>query len=261
MIDEACSSIRVQLDSQPEAIDVLQRKLLQLEIEATALGNEKDKASSQRLLKVNEEISKLKEDLTPLMAQYKNEKGRMDEVRDLNNKLDALKVKMKDAERRHDLALAADLRYGAIPDVERRIQVVEAQVKAERDAMDLDNAEEKRLLQDIVGPEKIMEIVSRATGIPLQRLSKSQSERLLGLSDVLHKRIVGQGMYQSLNHQMKRLRLFLMQFSDLGLLCQTLINLSAPFSSSAVLEPVRANWRKHLLKSSLMMKNQWYALI
>jgi len=194
LLDEACANIRVQLDSQPESIDILQRKILQLEIEATALANEKDKASSQRLDKVKEEMSRLKEDIGPLLHQYKAEKGMMDELRDLNLRLDSLKVKATDAERRRDLSLAADLRYGAIPDLEKRIQIVEGQIKSERDAMDIDadSVNGKRLLQDIVGPEKIMEVVARATGIPVTRLSKSQSERLLGLAEVLHERVVGQ---------------------------------------------------------------------
>jgi ATP-dependent Clp protease ATP-binding subunit ClpB len=107
LLDEACSAIRVALDSQPEAIDILQRRLLQLEIEATALANEKNKESKERLKKVQEEVSKIREEFSPLLLQYEKKKGTLDELPALKKKLEALKTKASDAERRRDLALVS----------------------------------------------------------------------------------------------------------------------------------------------------------
>lgn len=187
LVDEACANTRVQLDSQPEIIDVFERKHLQLEIEATALAKEKDTASAQRLTKVRDEMALIQEELRPLRARYQNEKSRIDELRTLTQKLESLKTKIADAERRHDLALAADLRYGAIPEVEKRIAQMEAAIKIDREKED-----PNKLLSETVTPEQINEVVSRWTGIPVARLTKTEKDRLLGLAVVLHKRVIGQ---------------------------------------------------------------------
>ncbi|KAJ3302161.1 hypothetical protein HDU76_005569 [Blyttiomyces sp. JEL0837] len=196
LVDECCASVRVQLDSQPEVIDILERKRLQLEIEATALAKEKDAASQGRLAKVNEEISKIKEQLKPLKLKYENEKGRLDEIRTLKNKLDTLRNKVADAESRYDLALAADLKFGAIPEVEKQIATLENQQRQEKERLakqdESNGIESSRLFTEAVGPDQIMEVVARWTGIPVERLSKSQIERLLKLNETLQKRVVGQ---------------------------------------------------------------------
>ncbi|KAJ3026269.1 UNVERIFIED_CONTAM: hypothetical protein HDU68_005935 [Siphonaria sp. JEL0065] len=195
LIDEACASTRVQLDSQPEAIDILERKHLQLEIEATALAKEKDTASQQRLVKVREEMSKIKEELKPLKLRYEAERGRLDEIRELKVKLDELKIKIQNAEHNYDLALAADLKYGAVPELKAKIESLERQhaeeKKARATAMNVEDGG-RQLLTELVGPDQIMEVVARWTGIPVERLNKSQVERLLNLADSLHKRVVGQ---------------------------------------------------------------------
>ncbi|RKP16538.1 ATPase, partial [Rozella allomycis CSF55] len=188
LIDEACANTRVALDSQPEIIDSLQRRKLQLEVEATALEREKDAVSQQRLLKVKEEMTKIEEDLKPLRERYSREKNRIVEVQELNKKLDELKVKLEDAKRRYDLALAADIQYGAIPDVEKRIQhLKEINQSQEEEEMD-----SNRLVSEDVGVDEIMEVVSRWTGIPLTKLNQSQANRLLHLADRLKERVVGQ---------------------------------------------------------------------
>ncbi|KAF9316691.1 hypothetical protein BGZ91_005512, partial [Linnemannia elongata] len=115
------------LDSQPELIDQLERRHLQLEVEATALGKEKDPPSQQRLIKVREEMSRISEELKPLKLKYELDKGRINEVRDLNQKLQDLKNKAEEAERHYDLAKAADIRYYAIPDLEKKIATVTAE--------------------------------------------------------------------------------------------------------------------------------------
>ncbi|KAJ2998216.1 hypothetical protein HDV02_004718 [Globomyces sp. JEL0801] len=192
LVDEACANAKVQLETQPEAIDVLDRKILQLEIEATALGKEKDANSVQRLGKVHEELSKLKEQLHPLQAKYENEKGRVNELRQLQQKMEELKNKVQDAERKYDLALAADLKYGAIPDLQKKINEVEALHAEEQDKIYEGGSQDGTLVSEHVFAEQIMDVVSKWTGIPVNRLNKSQVERLLHLEDALHKRVIGQ---------------------------------------------------------------------
>lgn len=192
LVDEACAHARVQLDSQPEAIDILDRKILQLEIEALALSKEKDPSSQQRLQKVKEEMARLREEVKPLKAKYDSEKGRGDELRALNQKLEQLKNKIADAERRYDLALAADLKYGAVPDIEKRIQTLVHQNELDDARRFEAGSQDETLVSDHVFEEQIMDIVSRWTGIPVSRLSKTQSERILKLDSVLQERVVGQ---------------------------------------------------------------------
>ena len=186
LVDEACAHTRVVLDSQPEIMDQMKRRKLQLEVEATALSREKDQASLQRLASVKEEISKIEEDLKPLQVRYETEKTRINQIQELNQKLDSLKIKLEDAKRRHDLPLAADIQYGAIPDVEKRLQELNAIEEA------MSDAGSDQLLTEVVGPDQIMEVVGRWTGIPVSRLNQSQSERLLHLDDRLKKRVIGQ---------------------------------------------------------------------
>ncbi|CAG8595630.1 27894_t:CDS:2 [Racocetra persica] len=183
LMDEACANTRVQLDSRPEVIDQLERRHLQLEVEAAALAKEKDEPSHQRLKKVKEEMADIQEQLRPLKAKYEHDKSRLDELRALKQKLDELKTKADYAEMRGEIEKAADLRYYAIPEVEQRITTLQSQ-KPKDDSTNL--------LTEVAGPEQITEVVSRWTGIPVSRLSKSQAERLLSLADSLHKRVVGQ---------------------------------------------------------------------
>lgn len=196
LLDEACANIRVQLDSQPEVIDRLERRLLQLEVEATALGKEKDAGSKQRLAKVHEEMAQIKEEMKPLKMKYNTEKGRIDEVRKLNQKLDELKNKAADAERRYDLATAADIRYYAIPDIEKKVQQLEVEKQQRQEAAAVaaaaDGSAPSTLLTEVVTEAQIAEIVARWTGIPMQRLTKSAIDRLLLLGDTLAKRVIGQ---------------------------------------------------------------------
>ncbi|KAF8037418.1 hypothetical protein BT93_B0349 [Corymbia citriodora subsp. variegata] len=180
LVDEACANVRVQLDSQPEEIDNLERKRMQLEIELHALEKEKDKASKARLVEVRKELDDLRDKLQPLMMKYKREKQRIDEIRRLKRKREELLLAAQEAERRYDLPRAADLRYGAIPEVESAIAELEG------------NAKESLILTETVGPEHIAEVVSRWTGIPVTRLGQNEKVRLVGLAERLHQRVVGQ---------------------------------------------------------------------
>ncbi|TYJ42397.1 hypothetical protein E1A91_A03G086700v1 [Gossypium mustelinum] len=159
LVDEACANDRVQLDSQPEEIDNLERKRKQLEVELHALEKEKDKASKARLVE---------------------EKERVDEIRRLKQKREELMLALQEAERRYDLARAADLRYGAIQEVESALAQIEG------------TADENIMLTETVGPEHIAEVVSRWTGIPVTRLGQNEKERLIVLAERLHQRVVGQ---------------------------------------------------------------------
>lgn len=185
LVDEACASTRVQLDSQPEAIDVLQRKHLRLEIEAAALSKETDSSSATRLKKVREEMAKIDEELKPLVALHQREKGRLDELRTLNQKIDELRVKLADAQRKRDVSKAADIEYYAIPEVRKRIDEL---TQSKQD----EPVNTPSLLTEKITEEKIAEIVSRWTGIPVSKLNEAESQRLLGLSDRLRERVVGQ---------------------------------------------------------------------
>ncbi|KAG5046440.1 hypothetical protein JHK86_015846 [Glycine max] len=180
LVDEACANVRVQLDSHPEEIDNLERKRMQLEVELHALEKEKDKASKARLVEVRKELDDLRDKLQPLMMKYKKEKERIDNIRRLKQKREELNFALQEAERRYDLARAADLRYGAIQEVESAIQELEG------------NNEGNVMLTETVGPEHIAEVVSRWTGIPVTRLGQNDKERLIGLADRLHQRVVGQ---------------------------------------------------------------------
>ncbi|XP_057517141.1 chaperone protein ClpB1 [Amaranthus tricolor] len=180
LVDEACANVRVQLDSQPEEIDNLERKRMQLEIELHALEKEKDKASKARLVEVKRELDDLRDKLQPLKMKYGKEKERIDELRHLKQRREELILAAQEAERRYDLARAADLRYGGIQEVEAAIARLES------------SSNEVAMLTETVGPEHIAEVVSRWTGIPVTRLGENEKEKLIGLGERLHQRVVGQ---------------------------------------------------------------------
>lgn len=189
LVDEACASARVQLDSRPEAIDKLERRKQQLEIEIVALKKEKDEASKSRLQAAEEKLAALQEDLAPLVARYERERSGANELRDLQRKLQELEAKAETAQRRNDLGLVADLRYGAIPELKKRLAAME---KAKESAGDAGPNAQPHLVSEVVGVEQIEAVVSRWTGIPVARLGTTERERLLGLADHLHQRVVGQ---------------------------------------------------------------------
>ncbi|WJX81176.1 Chaperone protein ClpB1 [Trifolium repens] len=180
LIDEACANVRVQLDSQPEEIDNLERKSMQLEVELHALEKEEDKASKAHLVDVRKELDDLRDKLQPLKMKYRKEKDRIDEIRKLKKKRDEILFALQEAERRYDLARAADLRYGAIDEVENAIIELEG------------NKDENLMLTETIGPDQIAEVVNRWIGIPVTRLGQNEKERLVGLGDRLRNRVVGQ---------------------------------------------------------------------
>eukprot|EP01113_Clastostelium_recurvatum_P011857 TRINITY_DN1608_c0_g1_i7.p1 TRINITY_DN1608_c0_g1~~TRINITY_DN1608_c0_g1_i7.p1 ORF type:complete len:905 (-),score=301.07 TRINITY_DN1608_c0_g1_i7:179-2893(-) len=189
LIDEACANTRVQLDSQPEIIDNLERRALQLEVEATALEKEDDAASKQRLESVREELRRIGDEVQPLRARYEAEKGRVNELRNMRKKLEDLKSKITVAERQRDLDKAADLRFYAVPELEKKIEQLTKEEEQEK--LKGKNNQDK-LLSEVVSQDQIADVVSKWTGIPVSKLNQTEREKLLHLADHLHKRVVGQ---------------------------------------------------------------------
>lgn len=186
LVDEACANTRVQLDSQPEAIDKLARKKLQLDVEATVL--EKDAKSGaeeaqKRLAEVKHELSEIEEELKVLQARYQKEKSRVDRMRTVSTKIEETRRAIDEAERRYNLPRAAELKYEQLPELLKQLQELNEESKS---------ASSSSILTEYVGPEQIAEVVSRWTGIPVTKLSQTDKEKLLTLADFLHKRVVGQ---------------------------------------------------------------------
>ena len=183
LVDEACAKTRVQLDSQPEAIDQLQRRKLQLDVEATALAKEEDAGSRDRLATVRAERSQVQEQLTGLQARYQAEKAEVDKLQAIRKELEQARAQMTEAERTYNLGKVAELKYGRIPELEKQLAEPGSGAYA---------VAGNRLVGETVGAEQIAQIVSRWTGIPAARLTEGERSRLLALADRLHQRVVGQ---------------------------------------------------------------------
>nr|GAT44184.1 predicted protein [Mycena chlorophos] len=183
-MDEAAAGLRVTRETEPEEIDRLQRRKLELEIEIHALEREKDQASKERLELARKAIANVDDELQPLKAAFENEKQRGDEINVVRRKMDELKSKAEDAERRHDLQTASDLRYYALPDLANRLRELEAKKAVE----DVERGENS----DVVTPEHIAEVIARWTGIPTTRLMSQEKDKLLRMEKTLAKSVVGQ---------------------------------------------------------------------
>lgn len=189
LIDEAAATKRTALDSRPERIDQLERRILQLEIEATALRREKDKASKKRESTIKEEIANLKEELAPLNSKWEADRGRAEELKQTKEKIATLEFKATQAERMGDYEKAADLKYGAIPDLKAHL----ARIQKEEDDRKADmNTDDDDMANETVTPDDIAEVVSRWTGIPVAKLSQTDKDRLLQLDRRLMERVIGQ---------------------------------------------------------------------
>jgi ATP-dependent Clp protease ATP-binding subunit ClpB len=193
LIDEAAAAVRVARESQPEALDNLERRHRQLQIEIHALSREKDEASQQRLKEARAEAANIEEELRPLREMYEKEKGRSKEIQEQKQKLDGLKTKLAEAERMRDIQTASDLKYYAIPDVEQRIHDLEKEkAKADAEMYAHHSSDGQGLLSDNVGPDQINEIVARWTGIPVTRLKTTEKDKLLNMERHLGAIVVGQ---------------------------------------------------------------------
>src|SRR4030095_16304763 len=184
LIDEAAARIKMEIDSKPESMDKVTRRMMQLEIEEAALTKEKDKASQDRLEHLRQELADLKDQSGAMRAQWEAEKQAIGKIRELREEIEQVKRQIEQAERAYDLNRAAELRHGRLPELERRLKADEAQLT--------DKQGGKRLLREEVTEEQIAEIVSRWTGIPVTRLVEGERDKLLRLDEILHQRVVGQ---------------------------------------------------------------------
>ena len=184
LIDEAASRLRMEIDSKPAALDEVDRKVMQLEIEREALKKEKDKASKERLGKLEKELADLKEQSGGLRAHWELEKGAIMALRSIKEKIEAAKIEIEQAERRSDLGEAARLRYGTMRDLEKQQAEGEAHLK--------ELQKDQRMLKEEVEAEDVAEIVGKWTGVPVSRLLEGEVQKLLHMEDRLHQRVVGQ---------------------------------------------------------------------
>ena len=194
LIDEAASRVKMEIDSKPTALDVIDRKVLQLEIEREALKRETDNASKERLHKIEGEIASEKEKSNGLRAQWESEKAAIQAVRTLREQIEAINVKIEQAERETDLGTAAKLRYGELPELEKRLKELTTTDNGRPTTADNGGPSSVvgRLLKEEVGPEEIAAIVARWTGIPLSKLVEGESHKLLKMEDRLRERVIGQ---------------------------------------------------------------------
>lgn len=183
LMDEAASKIRTEIDSLPAELDEISRKIMQLEIERQALQKEEDRGSKQRLENIEKELAELKEENAGMRARWEEEKKSISGVKDVKAEIEATRHAIEEAERNYDLEKLAQLKYGTLPELEKKLE--EAKEKAE-------SAKENRLLKEEVGEEEIAEVVAAWTGIPVSKLVESEREKLVKLPEILHRRVVGQ---------------------------------------------------------------------
>ncbi len=184
LVDEAAAKLRTEIDSLPQELDEISRRRMQLEIEREALRKESDQASRDRLEKLEKELAELKGQEHELRTQWQAEKGGVDQLRSLREKLDHTKLEIDRAERAYDLNKAAELKYGTFIDLEKQLKVAEAELA--------NNQSKNRLLKEEVSEDDIADVVSRWTGVPVSRLLEGEMHKLLNLEAELHDRVIGQ---------------------------------------------------------------------
>jgi ATP-dependent Clp protease ATP-binding subunit ClpB len=181
LMDEACAMIRTEMDSMPQELDELTRKVLRLEIEETALAKEKDEASKRRLETLRKELAEAREKSKGIKLHWEKEKAAVDKTRKLREAIEAARLEMEKAERAYDLNKVAELRHGKLPQMEEELKKLEKAGRAST-----------TLFKEEVSEEEIAEIVSKWSGVPVMRLVEGEKDKLLRLEDVLHQRVVGQ---------------------------------------------------------------------
>jgi len=179
LIDEACATIRVQLDSVPEELDNLEREIMRLEVEREALKKEKDDISKKRVLSLDETLTNLKSEEHDLKEKWNSEKEIIDKIKDKKEELEKAKFSLSKAENEYDLETAARLKHGTIPELEKELSELRAKTK-------------NQLISDVVTPDDIAAVISRWTNVPISKLVSSEREKLLLLEDNLKKRVKGQ---------------------------------------------------------------------
>ncbi|MET0703217.1 MAG: ATP-dependent chaperone ClpB [Mycobacterium sp.] len=184
LVDEACARLRTELDSMPAELDEITRRVTRLEIEEAALAKETDAASKSRLAELRKELADLRTEADARHAQWDAERQAIRRVQELRGQLEQLRHEAEEAERNYDLNRAAELRYGQIIEVERKLLAAEEQLSSKQG--------EKRMLREVVTDDEIAEIVAAWTGIPVARLQEGERDKLLRLDEILHERVIGQ---------------------------------------------------------------------
>jgi len=183
LIDEACALIRTEMDSMPTELDVVRRRIIQMEIEEAALKNENDELSRERLTQLQKELAESREEFSAMQTRWENEKNAIGKVQSLRQEKEELQKQMEQAEQRYDLETAARLKYGRLPELQKQLEEEERLAQSAR---------KSSLLRDKVTQEEIARIVERWTGIPVSKLVEGEKEKLLHLEDILHRRVIGQ---------------------------------------------------------------------
>jgi ATP-dependent Clp protease ATP-binding subunit ClpB len=182
LVDESASRLRIEIDSLPTEIDVVERRIRQLEIERVALSKETDAVSVERLANLDEELANLREQRDSMLAHWNNEKEAIDQIRELKEQLETLRA---EAERETDLEKAAEIRYGRLPELERQVDEATARLEELQSGG-------QRMLKEEVDEEDVAEVVARWTGVPVSRLMEGEMAKLVRLEEVLHERVIGQ---------------------------------------------------------------------
>jgi ATP-dependent Clp protease ATP-binding subunit ClpB len=185
LIDEAAARIKMEIDSKPEAMDRLDRRIIQLKIEREAVKKEKDEASKKRLSAIEDEIKRLEREYADLDEIWQAEKAQVAGTQHIKEEIDKIKLSMEDARRKGDWQKMSELQYGQLPQLEAQLKKADKKEAAEQKSS-------HRLLRTQVGAEEIAEVVSRATGIPVSKMMQGERDKLLHMEDALHKRVVGQ---------------------------------------------------------------------
>ncbi len=185
LVDEAAAKLKMEITSKPEELDEIDRKILQLEMERLSLQKEEDKLSQERLERLEKELANLKEEQSELNAQWQAEKDVIGQLNNLKEEIDRVNLEIQQAERDYDLNKAAELRYGKLTDLQRQIKDIENKLEEKQSTG-------RNLLREEVTETDIAEIISKWTGIPLNKLVQSEKEKLLHLEDELHGRVIGQ---------------------------------------------------------------------
>ena len=184
LVDEAAAKLRTEIESMPQPLDEIRRKIMQLEIEEQALKKETDESSKEKLQKITKEKEKLQKEEGELKTQWETEKNAILRVRAIKKEIDGVNSEMEAAERAYDLNRMSELKYGKLPELQKKLKEEEAIIAAK--------SKDNRLLKEEVGEEDIAQVVSRWTGIPVTKMLTGEREKLLHLEDVLHARVVGQ---------------------------------------------------------------------
>ena len=184
LVDEACAMIRTEMDSMPTELDEISRKIMQHEIEEAALTKENDKLSQEHLKEIQKELAEMRAQFKEMKAKWENEKQAISKVQKLREDIERVNGEIEKAERAYDLNKAAELKYGELPTLQKQL--------AEEEKLAEESRGDNSLLRDKVTDEEIARIIARWTGIPVAKLMEGEREKLLGLEDILHKRVIGQ---------------------------------------------------------------------